>query len=172
MASTFENFSNIATSFPSVITAEPRTFRQVYEQNRQRIYSLSFWMTDNELIAEQLLERTFRRAFRAVRKPSAGALDRALLCELRELMPLGKLSLRSPVCAEVANVRRNTLRVHLERAVVQLPPTEKMVFLMHDVEGYGRARIAGYLGMSCEQVQQGLHQARLRLRQLLAASSS
>ena len=66
------------------------------------------------------------------------------------------------------SVRRNTLRVDLERAVVQLPPTEKMIFLMHDVESYDHARIARTLGLSDEESRLGLHQARLRMRELLA----
>jgi DNA-directed RNA polymerase specialized sigma24 family protein len=56
----------------------------------------------------------------------------------------------------------------LERAVVQLPPTEKMIFLMHDVESYDHARIARTLGLTDEESRVGLHQARLRMRELLA----
>jgi RNA polymerase sigma-70 factor (ECF subfamily) len=52
--------------------------------------------------------------------------------------------------------------------VVQLPPTERLVFLLHDVEGYEHARIARMLGLSENESRYGLHQARLRLRQLLA----
>jgi RNA polymerase sigma-70 factor (ECF subfamily) len=65
-------------------------------------------------------------------------------------------------------VRRNTLRVDLERAVIQLPNTEKMIFLMHDVEGYDHAHIARLLSITEDSSRQGLHQARLRMRELLA----
>ena len=37
--------------------------KAIYEENRHRVYALSFWMTDSELQAEQLLEATFVRAF-------------------------------------------------------------------------------------------------------------
>ncbi|MFZ0915052.1 MAG: sigma factor-like helix-turn-helix DNA-binding protein [Candidatus Korobacteraceae bacterium] len=83
-------------------------------------------------------------------------------------MPLGTLTLNCAPCERVLSVRRNTLRVDLERAVVQLPPTEKMIFLMHDVESYDHARIARTLGLSDEESRLGLHQARLRMRELLA----
>jgi RNA polymerase sigma-70 factor (ECF subfamily) len=59
-------------------------------------------------------------------------------------------------------------RVHLEEAVTQLPPTERAIFLMHDVEGYDHARIGRTIGLSAEESRTGLHQARLRLRELLA----
>ena len=71
-------------------------------------------------------------------------------------------------CEKVLAVRNNTLRVDLERAVVQLPATEKMIFLMHDVESYDHERIARSLGLSQDESQLGLHQARLRMRELLA----
>jgi DNA-directed RNA polymerase specialized sigma24 family protein len=40
--------------------------------------------------------------------------------------------------------------------------------LFHDVEGYKHSRVARYLGIGCSQSQSALHEARLRLRQLLA----
>jgi DNA-directed RNA polymerase specialized sigma24 family protein len=39
---------------------------------------------------------------------------------------------------------------------------------MHDVERYGHVRIARLLGISEESSMLGLHQARLRMRELLA----
>jgi DNA-directed RNA polymerase specialized sigma24 family protein len=69
--------------------------------------------------------------------------------------------------SEVRSVRYNILRVDLERALVQLPSTEKLIFIMHDVESYDHPRVARTLGLTEEQTQLGLHQARLYLRQLL-----
>jgi DNA-directed RNA polymerase specialized sigma24 family protein len=112
---------------------------------------------------------TFCRGFSLSSEPTAEALDRALLTELREQMPIGVLTLDEGVCSDTPSVRQNTLRVHLERAVVQLPPTERTIFLLHDVEGYDHARIARTVGVSEDESQNGLHQARLRVRNLLAA---
>ncbi len=152
--------------------AAAERYQQVYERDRHRIYSLAFWMTDNELAAEELMKNAFWRAFAASPDPSAETVDRALISELREQMPLGVLTLESVSCEQILSLRRNTLRVHLERAVVQLPATERMIFLMHDVEAYDHGRIARMLGLSEKDSQQGLHQARLRLRELLAAMGS
>jgi len=66
-------------------------------------------------------------------------------------------------------VRSNTLRVDLEAAVIQLPATEKLIFLMHDVERYDHDRVARLLGITERESRLGLHQARLRVRELLAA---
>jgi RNA polymerase sigma-70 factor, ECF subfamily len=171
MASTFQQakISGYATFLPAATTERVEKFEAVFEANRRRIYALAFWMTDNELVAEELMRLTFGRGFALNSEPTAEALDRALLSELREQMPIGVLSLDVGVCSDTPSVRQNALRVHLERAVVQLPPTERMIFLLHDVEGYDHARVARTVGVSEDESQNGLHQARLRMRNLLAA---
>jgi RNA polymerase sigma-70 factor (ECF subfamily) len=140
----------------------------VYEQNRHRIYALAFWMTDNELAAEELMQATFLRGLARSARPTPEELDRALVTELREQMPIGVLTLDEGVSCNSLSVRQNTLRVHLERALVQLPPTERMVFLLHDVEGYDHERVTRLLGITEDEARTGLHQARLRMRNLVA----
>jgi DNA-directed RNA polymerase specialized sigma24 family protein len=157
-----------ATYMPAVLPRSVASYGETYELNRHRVYALAFWMTDNELDAAELMTQTFCRAFAKADAPAAEEIDRCLISELREYMPLGTLTLNCAPCEKVLAVRRNTLRVDLERAVVQLPPTEKMIFLMHDVESYDHARIGRALGISDEESRLGLHQARLRMRELLA----
>ncbi len=140
-----------------------------YEQNRHRIYSLAFWMTDNELAAAALTEDVLQQTVLLGSQVSTDVVDRIFLGEIRELMPVGQLTLRCAPATQVLNVRRNTMRVHLERAVVQLPPTERLIFLLHEVEGYGHEKIARLLKLKVEACVSGLHQARLRVRELLAA---
>ena len=142
--------------------------REIYEQNRHRVYSLAFWMSDNELAAEELMKQAFCRAFERSEQPSADDIDRAFVAELRTYFDLGTLTLNCSPCERVLNVRSNVLRTDLERAVVQLPDTEKLMFLLHDVEGYDHARIARLLNTSEDDSRLGVHQARLRMRELLA----
>jgi hypothetical protein len=47
-------FAGYQTDFSQPIT---RACSAVYELNRQRIYSLAFWLTDNEPAAEDLMIR-------------------------------------------------------------------------------------------------------------------
>jgi RNA polymerase sigma-70 factor (ECF subfamily) len=58
-------------------------------------------------------------------------------------------------------------RVALERAVAALPPGYRMVFVLHDVEGYEHNEIASMLDCSIGNSKSQLHKARLRLRELL-----
>ena len=166
----------ISLEFPTAISIVERArqssidgYRDIYEGNRHRIYSLAFYMTDSELTAEDVMTNTFCRAFAEEPKPNAELIDKALVQEVRELMPIGELSLDNSTVNETHQVRsQNTHRADLERAVVQLPPTERMIFLMADVENYDHARIARTLNISEGESRRGLFQARLKLRQLLA----
>lgn len=173
MATTVQNvkISEYASFFPIVAHKKSASREKVYDRNKQRIYALSFWMTDNELAAEELTQIAFQRAFALHDNPTEEQIDHALLTEVRELMPIGLLTLDCAGAQEVMNVRRNTKRVHLERAVVQLPATERLIFLMHDGEGYDHSRIARALGVTEEESKFGLHQARLRVRELVASMS-
>jgi RNA polymerase sigma-70 factor (ECF subfamily) len=58
-------------------------------------------------------------------------------------------------------------RVHLQRAVEQLPPGYKQVFVLHDVQGYEHNEIAEIMGCSIGNSKSQLHKARMRLRELL-----
>jgi RNA polymerase sigma-70 factor (ECF subfamily) len=170
MASFYEyvNYAGFASYLDIVDQATAAQFRRVYEQNRKRIYSFSFWMTDSEIDAEDLMETTYRRAFALNTQPTPEDVDRAFVAAVRDRMPVGTLTLECEPSTEVENIRRNTMRLHLEQAVVQLPPTERLVFLMHDVEGYDHARITRLLSLTMEESVSALHQARLKMRELVA----
>jgi RNA polymerase sigma-70 factor (ECF subfamily) len=58
-------------------------------------------------------------------------------------------------------------RVHLERAIEQLPPGYRQVFVLHDVQGFEHNEIAGLMDCSIGNSKSQLHKARMRLRELL-----
>jgi len=165
--------SAIVQFLPSQESRRLEHYKVIYEANRHRVFSFAFWMTDSELLAEELSERTFLRAFSLSDRPTGEMIDQALIRELRgESVFLGPLQLKCAAVTEIGNVRRNTKRVELERAIVQLPPTERMIFCMHDGDGYDHARIASTLGISEMDSRQGLHQARLRIRELVSSKNA
>jgi RNA polymerase sigma-70 factor (ECF subfamily) len=170
MASFYEyvNYAGFASYLDIVNQATAAQFRRVYEQNRKRIYAWSFWMTDSEIEAEELMQTTFCRAFALGSQPTPEDVDRAFVAELRDRMPVGTLTLECEPSDKVENVRRNMMRIHLEQAVVQLPATERLVYLMHDVEGYEHQRITQLIGLTEEESANALHQARLKMRELMA----
>jgi RNA polymerase sigma-70 factor (ECF subfamily) len=58
----------------------------------------------------------------------------------------------------------------LQRAVADLPPGYRKVFLLHDVEGYEHNEIASLVGCSIGNSKSQLHKARMKLRDLLKMS--
>lgn len=141
--------------------------KAIFEANRDRIYSLAFWMTDNEMTAEEVSSRVFLKAFHNISAPNAQQIDRVLVNELREFAPIGNLTLN--VTAPVTgSVRENTKRIHLERAVIALPATERLAFLLHDVEGYTHEQVGQAIGITAAESQSAVLQAKLKIRELVA----
>lgn len=59
------------------------------------------------------------------------------------------------------------LGMDFERAVAKLPAGARMVFVLHDVEGFKHDEIAGMLGVTSGTTKAQLHRARMILRQHL-----
>ena len=55
----------------------------------------------------------------------------------------------------------------LERAIAQLPPGARQVFVLHDVEGFKHEEIAGMMGVTAGTSKAQLHRARMLLRSWL-----
>jgi RNA polymerase sigma-70 factor, ECF subfamily len=155
-------------SLESVSVRAKADFKAIYEEHRHRVYSLAFWMTENEMTAEEISTRVFLRVFHSHDEINSESIDRNLIHEIRELTPVGALTLQPTVESTIA-VAGNTKRIHLEQAVVQLPSTERLAFLLHDVEGYEHSRIAKTIGITEDESRRAVFAARIELRELIAA---
>ncbi len=58
-------------------------------------------------------------------------------------------------------------RLNLQRAIEGLPPGYRVIFVLHDVEGYEHNEIAEMMGCSIGNSKSQLHKARMKLRDLL-----
>jgi len=171
MACSFQGVVNDVGVFAPAAESLKIQYRGIYSEHGHRIYSLAFWMTDNELTAEQLASNTFLRAFASAETPTTEQIDHAFLTEVRGLIQVGALTLSCDASPQRKSVYGNVKRIDLECALVQLPATEKLIFLFHDVEGYGHERIGRLLRISERESQYGLHQARIRVRELVSQTS-
>jgi DNA-directed RNA polymerase specialized sigma24 family protein len=145
----------------------------VYNSHRHRVFSLAFYMTGNELEAEEILTGTFIKAFQGATTPQVEQIDVALVGELRQRFPLrdGE-QFQHPdgvPGTDAALAGRNVRRTDLEEAIQELPATERFLFLLRDVEGYQVDTISRLVDMPEPKVQRTLFSARLHLRQILAA---
>lgn len=146
--------------------------RDVYDSHRHRTFALAYYMTGSEVEAEEILTASFIRAFERKEEPDAQEIDSALLRELREREHLSdapalvSASATQPATGDLSG--RNVKRTDLEEALRELPPTERLLFLLRDVEGYAPAVIAKLMGLPEKDVQRQLLKARIQLRRILA----
>jgi RNA polymerase sigma-70 factor, ECF subfamily len=163
----FSGEANLVVSQAAKQSCEQQQ-RDVYESHRHRAFSLAFYMTGNEMEAEEILAATFVKVFQQNERPDAFAVDSALLHELSEKFPLREEEAPAVVAPGLGLNRRNVRRPDLEEAVRSLPANERLLFLLRDVEGYSPAMISRLLEIPEAHVLRGCFSARVRLSQVLA----
>jgi RNA polymerase sigma-70 factor (ECF subfamily) len=166
-------------------------FAQLYSLHKRRIYSLCLRMVGNVAEAEDLTQEAFLQLHRRIstfRGDSAFSTWLHRLTINVVLMYLRKkgLSLLSmdeamePTSqgtpgrsfgAVDLTLAGSIDRMALERAVKDLPAGYRIVFVLHDVEGYGHPEIASMLDCSIGNSKSQLHKARLKLRDALRTFS-
>lgn len=162
-------------------------FAQIYSKHKKRIYSLCLRMVGNIAEAEDLTQEAFLQLHRKIgtfRGDSAFSTWLHRLTVNVVLMRLRRkgLSLISlDEAMEPAQEERPgrsfgapdlTLagsldRLALEAAVANLPAGYRIIFVLHDIEGYEHNEIAAMLDCSIGNSKSQLHKARLKLRDAL-----
>ncbi len=158
-------------------------FEELYERHNRRVYSLCLRMTQNVAEAEDLAQEAFIQLFRKIgsfRGESAFTTWLHRLTVNQVLMHFRKKGVKleqttddgeTPVQIVAGTQNPNQMpvvdRIALDRAIGQLPPGYRTVFVLHDVEGHEHEEIAGMLGCSVGTSKSQLHKARMKLRTLL-----
>ncbi|HUJ41318.1 MAG TPA: sigma-70 family RNA polymerase sigma factor [Candidatus Acidoferrales bacterium] len=167
-------------------------FERLYRLHSRRVYSVVLRMVGNPAEAEDLTQEAFLQLFRKIHTFRGDAAFSTWLHRLSVnvvLMRLRKKTLpqtsldepadaddessgpKRDVGAEDPLIEGSVDRVHLERAVAELPPGYRMVFLLHDVQGYEHNEIARIMECSIGNSKSQLHKARTRLREILQDSA-
>jgi RNA polymerase sigma-70 factor (ECF subfamily) len=158
-------------------------FERIYQQYNRRVYSICLRMVGNPTEAEDLTQDVFVQLFRKIgsfRGESAFTTWLHRMTVNQVLMHFRKRGVRMesttddgelPVQIEVGTDRPSKMpiidSIALDRAVSELPPGYRAVFVLHDVEGYEHEEVARMLGCTVGTSKSQLHKARLRLRALL-----
>ena len=143
--------------------------RDIYETHKHRTYAVAYYMVGNEIEAEEVTQGAFVEAFRQSEEPDGRCVDCSLVNELRQRMPLDEQPSPAEAVPGQTLGGRNVKRTEMEEALKELPPNERMVFLLRDVEGYDADRVATLLEVPRQQVERTLFSARIRIRTALAA---
>lgn len=162
-------------------------FERLYRDNADRVFALCLRLSGDSGRAQELTQDVFVRAWQKLGTFEGKSAFSTWLHRLTVnlvLMHLRKKGLQLVSLEETINPSeedapkrdfgsRDTQlagsvdRVTLERAVASLPPGYRMVFVLHDVEGFEHNEIATMLECSTGNSKSQLHKARLKLRELL-----
>ena len=158
-------------------------FEELYARHGRRVYSLCLRMTANAAEAEDLSQEVFIQLYRkagSFRGESQFTtwlhrltVNQVLMHFRRRGVKLEQTTDDGETPAQVVAGTENPSqmpvvdRIALDRAVGQLPPGYRAVFVLHDVEGHEHEEVARLLGCSVGTSKSQLHKARMRLRQLL-----
>jgi RNA polymerase sigma-70 factor, ECF subfamily len=166
---------------------DAEAFEFLYHLHKRRVYSLCLRMTGNTASAEDLTQEAFLQLFRKIgtfRGESAFSTWLHRMAVNVVLMQLRKKNLPVvPIDETIEGEEEGTIRkelggpderlagsidrLQLQRAVDELPPGYRTIFLLHDVEGYEHNEIASMVGCSIGNSKSQLHKARIKLRDLL-----
>ena len=168
-----------------------QAFAQLYALHKRRVYSLCLRMVNNVAEAEDLTQEAFLQLHRKIatfRGDSAFSTWLHRMAVNVVLMHLRKKGLQLTSLDEAMepthdegpgrsfgapdlSLTGSIDRLALERAIGDLPAGYRLIFVLHDIEGYEHNEIATMLDCSIGNSKSQLHKARLKLRDALRTAS-
>jgi RNA polymerase sigma-70 factor (ECF subfamily) len=155
-------------------------FEQLYRDNVNRVYALCLRISGDAGRAEELTQDVFVRAWQKLASFEGKSAFSTWLHRLAVNVVLGdrrseKVRVARVFATDQPEVweRPSTKAadpgtgIDLERAIAQLPPGARSVFVLHDVEGYRHEEIARMHGSAVGTCKAQLHRARRLLREAL-----
>ncbi len=163
-------------------------FESLCQAHSRRVYALCLRMARNPAEAEDLTQEAFLQMYRKIQTFRGDASFSTWLHRVTVNVVLMKLRKKkhNEVSLEESTERDENSstppsefaetdlrltgsldRINLQRAIEQLPPGFKSIFVLHDIQGYKHHEIGEILGCSAGNSKSQLHKARMRLRALL-----
>jgi RNA polymerase sigma-70 factor (ECF subfamily) len=167
---------------------DAEAFQALYDRHKRRVYSLCLRMTANTAEAEDLTQEAFLQLYRKIatfRGESAFStwlhrlsVNVVLMHLRRKNLPVVSIEEATQASNEEDTPKKDfgaedlalagsIDRLQLQKAVDNLPPGYRTIFVLHDIEGYEHNEIAGIVGCSIGNSKSQLHKARMKLRDLL-----
>jgi len=167
-----------------VAGGDMQAFEELYNRYHRRVYSLCLRMTNNVAEAEDLTQEVFIHIYHKIGSFRGEStimtwlhrvtVNRVLMHFRRnkvrresltddDALPEPKLKASETLNSQILEADR----VALNKAIAQLPPGYRAVFILHDIEGYEHTEIARMNRIAVGTSKSQLHKARLKLRVLL-----
>lgn len=168
------------------IEGDSFAFEKLYNKYKKRVYSICFRMLKNKEDAEDFTQEAFIQLYRKLgsfRGESAFSTWLHRLTVNLVLMKFRKKVMSTVSIDEDVEQNDNKLkfqygvddpvisssidRLTIERALNQLPPGYKTVFILHDIRGFEHNKIASFLGCTLGNSKSQLHKARMLLFKII-----
>jgi len=156
------------------VRGDAQAFRRLYEENVGRVNALARRMVGHEHVRE-LTQDVFVRAWQKLHTFRGDARFSTWLHRLAVNLILSRRAAfateRARFLGDDEALNRIESRpagrehaIDFEGAIDRLPHGARMIFVLHDVEGYRHDEIAGLLGVTTGTTKAQLHRARMLLR--------
>jgi RNA polymerase sigma-70 factor (ECF subfamily) len=155
-----------------------REFSDLCEALRPQLYRFAFWLSRDRTIAEDIVQETLLRAWRAQDELKDEKAMRAWLCTIvrREHARLYERKRLATVDLDALIAREEPLLAaeddaeleELRRAIFKLEEDYREPLVLQVLMGYTTEEIATHMGLSVGAVLTRLFRARNRLRKIMA----
>ena len=175
---TAERSPHLTDDIRAAQRGDQRAFESLYRAHGGRVFALCVRLSGNRERAEVLTQDAFVRAWEMLPSFRGEAAFTTWMHRVTVnvvLRSLHNASIRSS--REVADERLEEIApsthssvsdsMDLEEAIAQLPEQARIVFVLHDVEGFTHEEIAEQLGIAAGTSKSQLHRARSLLREML-----
>ena len=154
-------------------------FENLYRSHSARVYATCLRMVADPNRAEDLTQEAFVRAWQKISSFRGKSAFGTWLHRLTVNIVLGDVRSRGrrkdesvateelQAMPDLRPVRQSDAGIDLERAVACLPTKARMVFVLHDVEGFRHEEIGKLMGIATGTSKAHLHRARGILREAL-----
>lgn len=166
-------------------------FGELVSRYQNKIYRLARRLTDTEEDAEDVLQEAFIRAYRAISSFKGNSKFSTWLYRItvnfaamkRRSQKSNIESLDEPISTKDGEIQRDVtdtgrdplaalitkeIRENLDKAISDLSPTNRAVFVLRHVEGLSTEETREILNISIPAVKSRLHRSRLVLQEKLA----
>jgi RNA polymerase sigma-70 factor, ECF subfamily len=154
---------------------EAEAFKILYHKNVGKIYALCFRISGNRYKADLLTQDAFVKAWENIEKFRGESSFSTWIYRIAVNNALEAFRLKKRRILKFISISENIFyekkdsgnKIDLEKAISLLPEKARLVFILHDVEGYRHDEIAAMMAISSGTSKAQLHRARKILRKNL-----
>ncbi len=186
------NYKSEQELIQKAIEGDKQALTEIVKQNEQLVYNTALKLLANTDEAECVLQETFLKVFQALPTFKGQSSLSTWIYRIATNFALMKLRSKKKNFTGIEDLELKTnqdalqafnrsvgdtplqdavnmeLREEMDKAIEDLPPKFRSVFVLKDIEGFSLKEISEMLDMSLAAVKSNLHRARLFLRDRLA----